>query len=371
LGKTLIHNFRSAESFLQNVDWLVFDKQIISFGNKDQLAEHLDNVDETIDAEAGYLTSGLIETHSHGGNGFELDSSITSFREIRKFHKEQGIARSAISLVSSRPRHLFAVLETASKYMDEDPDFLGVHLEGPFISPAFKGAHEADALMEPTNELIERLVSIAEKSPKNPIFSMTVAPELFGSKQLSMLSDAGIHLCLGHTNCDHAQAKDFFESHGSVMTHAFNAMPGIHHRTPGPIPAAITNDTSYLELIVDGVHVDSEVIKLIEPAKVILVTDSMNAAGLGDGEFTLGSLCVEVSEGIARTEDGALAGSTLTLPEAIRNYAAIASKEQAIRSATSNLAQAYGLKSPAMEPGDDAKLILWDEDMNIRRTFNF
>jgi N-acetylglucosamine-6-phosphate deacetylase len=193
--------------------------------------------------------------------------------------------------------------------------------------------------------------------------SMTVAPELFTQRQLDLLRDAGIKLCLGHTSCDYEVATKFFQDSSHVMTHAFNGMRGIHHREPGPILAALEAG-AYTELIADGHHVSPSAARLLNPDKVILVTDAMAATGQGDGHYALGSTEVEVHQGVARDSRGSLAGSTLLLHMAVTNYAKWTNNpEAALRAAITNPTDAYGLSATGLERG----LILWDNTMGMVR----
>jgi len=323
-----------------------------------------------IDAKGAYLTPGLVETHSHGGDGFSVSPDLDSFRGIRDFQKKHGIARGVISLVTSDLGETVKIIESAKKYSLEDEGFLGLHLEGPFLNESKKGAHNPDLLRVPDRDSLQKLIEAGKTESGNMVLSMTVAAELFQSSDLEFMNDAGVALCLGHTESDYNQAVSFFENFGKVLTHAFNAMPGVHHREPGPVVAAMQSKDVYLELIADGVHVHPEVMKLVDSEKVILVTDSMSAAGLGDGEYELGELKVSVSDGVARTESGALAGSTLLIPDAVRNFARISSPKDALLAATANAEKAYGLEQIRIETNSKAELILWDEDLKIRRTFN-
>lgn len=313
-----------------------------------------------IDSSAGYVTPGLIDTHVHGGGGFSADHNLQDMIGVIEFHHNHGVGKTFLSLVSAPIEELLASIENASSLIGSETRFLGLHLEGPFLSHSHKGAHDPGVLHSPADSEVEMLIEAGE----GIIRSMTVAPELMSASQIQMLLEAGIQPCLGHTNADYEIARSHFKAGGRVLTHAFNGMRGIHHRDPGPVIAALENKDVFSELIADGVHVAPEVAKILDPARVILITDAMSATGLGDGSYHLGALEVEVSNGIARTHSGSLAGSTLTLDTAVKNYADwIGSAELALNAAISNPAKAYGLIET--ELSELSNLILWDENLKL------
>lgn len=369
MEKVLVHNCRTLESTDKADNWIIFSDRVLKSGYGSTWEQ--EKFDDSVDAAGGFLTPAMVDTHTHGGNGHSLSSDLNSLRAIRDFQKGQGVYFGVISLVTSDLQEIVAVIEAAKTLSQEDPGFLGLHLEGPFLSHDQKGAHDPQFLRDPTESDLKTIIDAGATESKNIVFSMTVAGELFSSAQLEMLTLAGIAPCLGHTASSYQQASAFFAQHGKVLTHAFNAMPGLHHRNPGPVPAALDNQEVYLELIADGIHVDPAVIRLIDPKRVVLVTDSMVAAGLQDGKYQLGSLQVTVEGSVARTADGALAGSTLTMPRAVKIYAeSIGDNELALRAAIENPLIAYGLKPATLQPEDEARLVLWDKDLNLVKTFN-
>jgi N-acetylglucosamine-6-phosphate deacetylase len=314
----------------------------------------------TIDQTPGFLTPGLIDTHVHGGGGFSADHSATDMVSIVDFHQKFGVRKTFLSLVSAPIEEILASIEQASSVVASDPRFLGLHLEGPFLSHSHKGAHDPGVLHSPSDNELEILI----EAGAGVVRSMTVAPELLRDGQVGMLLEAGIEPCLGHTNSDFDLAAKHFESGSRVMTHAFNGMRGIHHRDPGPVIAAQENPSVFSELIADGVHVAPEVAKILDPNRVILVTDAMSATGLADGDYYLGALEVDVLQGVARTHSGSLAGSTLTLDVAVRNYASwTGSVELALRAAITNPARAYNLSEPSLKASD--RPLIWSQNLEL------
>lgn len=316
--------------------------------------------DLKIDSTPGFLTPGLVDTHVHGGGGFSADHSGNDMTGVINFHHKHGVRRTFLSLVSAPIEEILNSIEQAASLVGADKRFLGLHLEGPFLSHTHKGAHDPGVLHSPSDSEIEILI----EAGAGIVRSITIAPELLSEAQVVMLLEAGIEPCLGHTNADFAIAKRHFASGAKVLTHAFNGMRGIHHRDPGPVMAAQENKSVYSELIADGVHVAGEVAKILDPSRVILITDAMSATGLSDGNYYLGSLEVVVENGIARTHSGSLAGSTLTLDVAVRNFANWwGSPEIAFRAAITNPSNAYGLNAPGLSPDD--RPLIWSSNLSL------
>jgi len=236
-----------------------------------------------------------------------------------------------------------------------DPHFLGIHLEGPFLAENHRGCHPPDKLLSPTDEDIARLITAGA----GVLRSITIAPELFSARQVSMLIDGGIVVCLGHTDATYEQTRAMFDQGARVLTHAFNGMPGIHHRKPGPVMAAIDGE-DFTELIADGHHVHEPVARLLPAERVILVTDAMSATGQPDGSYALGDTEVSVVDGVPRDRFGSLAGSTLKMAQAVQNYASwTGSIELALRAAITNPRRAYGIEGDPFEHG----ALIWSDDL--------
>src|SRR6202023_1628786 len=207
--------------------------------------------------------------------------------------------------------------EATADLAARDPLVLASPLEGPSLAPGRRGAHNPDFLVSPSPPVIERLVAAA----RGTLRQVTIAPELPGALGANKaLAPAGVVVAVGHTEADEGQAQAAFDRGARLLTHAFNAMPGIGHRKPGPIVAAIRDERVSAELILDAVHVHPDVARLLIDAaagRVALITDAMAAAGSDDGSFRPGSLDVTVADGVARLAGpdgaaGAIAGSTLT-----------------------------------------------------------
>jgi N-acetylglucosamine-6-phosphate deacetylase len=315
-----------------------------------------------INSTPGFVSPGLIDTHIHGGGGFSVDGSYKDMEKVIEFHQGFGVRKTFLSLVSAPLESILVSIEHGTALLKSDDRFLGLHLEGPFLAQSHKGAHDPAVLHAPSDQEIEKLIN----KGAGVIRSITIAPELSSPKQIAMLLEAGIQPCLGHTNADYELATTHFNQGSRVLTHAFNGMNGIHHRAPGPVVAALDNKLVFSELIADGVHVRSEAARLLDPERVILITDAMSATGLPDGTFNLGSLAVEVVDGVARTHSGSLAGSTLTLDVAVKNFANwFGSVELAFRAAITNPAKAYGLVATTLDASTGP--LLWSSDLEIQK----
>ncbi len=265
------------------------------------------------------LVPGFVDLHCHGALGSAFDDDAPEWDRILGFHAAHGTTRQAVSLVSASVDELVPRVAAAARRCASDAALLGIHLEGPFLADSHRGAHDPAALRAPTPEAVERLLEAGE----GRLLQVTLAPELAGALDaIARLVQAGVRVAVGHTSADAAAARAAFDAGATLLTHACNGMPPMHHRAPGPLPAALLDERVTLEAIADGEHVALEVLALLlraAPGRVALITDAMAAAGMPDGDYRIGALDVRVDRGLPRLADGgAIAGSTLTLDRAIR-----------------------------------------------------
>lgn len=306
--------------------------------------------------------TGLVDIHCHGAAGAELGDDVDGTRRAAAHHRAAGVEVLVASLVSAPPDVLARQVATLAPFV-ADGTLAGIHLEGPFLADARRGAHDPAALTDPDPALVERLVTTAaDHGAPGALRQMTFAPERPGSEALvRALVAHGIRPAVGHTDTDADTTArtlaDVADRQGApaLVTHLFNGMPPLHHRAGGPVAAALTaaaRGEAVVELIADGVHVAPEVVRMVfetvGPEHVALVSDAMAATGLGDGRYRLGTLDVVVDRGTARTVDtGAIAGSTSTLADCVRWAVEVARvpEADAVRAATSTPALALGLTS--------------------------
>jgi len=310
--------------------WVVFDgDRITATGDGRGWAAHAGRGADVVDAAGAVLTPGFIDLHAHGGGGFSFDDaasgdgSADAIGRALAAHRAHGTTRSVLSLVANPVAALERSLAAIADLAERDPLVLGSHLEGPFLAPGRRGAHNPDFLISPSPSVTGRLAAAA----RGTLRQVTIAPELPGALDATAaLAEAGVVVAVGHTEAGEELAQAAFDRGARLLTHAFNAMPGIGHRNPGPVVAAIRDERVTAELILDAVHVHPDVARLLIDAaagRVALITDAMAAAGSADGSYRLGSLDVAVVDGVARLAGpdgatGAIAGSTLTQDQALR-----------------------------------------------------
>lgn len=285
------------------------------------------------------------DIHCHGGGGHAFGATVEGTLAALAAHRAHGTARVVASLVSEPIEQTLAGLAVIREAMVLDDSILGVHLEGPFIAPAKKGAHDVATLRVPTRDAVTELLEAAN----GIIRQVTIAPELdHAMEAIEQCVAAGVVVAVGHTEADAATAREAFNRGASLITHGFNAMLGITARETGPVGAALGDERVAIELIADGIHVDPSLIAAIfraAPGRVVLVTDAMAAAASAPGRYRLGTLDVDVSDGhayIAGTRT--LAGSTLTMDRAVEVcLAADVPRADVFAAATTTPARVLGL----------------------------
>ncbi|VXC18508.1 N-acetylglucosamine-6-phosphate deacetylase [Arthrobacter sp. 9AX] len=362
------------------------------------------NLGDTSAAPDRVLLPGLVDLHCHGAHGSDFaEGSEDGARAAATYLHSRGTTTLLASVVTGAPADLVRNLKVL-RALAEEGLVAGSHLEGPFLSGHQCGAHDPALLLEPHAGLMAGLIDAAGPS----LASMTLAAELPGASELvDLLTSRGVIPSLGHTAADHAGAAAFLEraavglagglaggradgpdpvSSGGgtavsvgrrpTVTHLFNAMPTMHHRAPGPVSACLSAaraGNAVVELIADGVHLAPETVKtvfeLVGAQNIALVTDSMAATGLKDGQYRLGTLAVTVEGGVARVDNtGAIAGGTATLLDVVRSaVAAGVSLQDAVTSATAVPAAVLGLSQQAGElrPGMPADVVVVGPDLKL------
>jgi len=370
----VVHGARKLDADGRSDDfWLVADgAHIAATGTGAGWRAHAAAGDVTVvDAQGAWLTPGFIDLHCHGGGGHPYDDGVDEMRAALATHRAHGTTRSLVSHVANPLASLRESLGIVAELTASDPLVLGSHLEGPFLAPERRGAHDARFLRDPEPEAVEELLGAA----RGTLRSATIAPELPNALEaIGVLIEAGVVVGVGHTTADYAQAARAFEVGARLLTHAFNAMPGIHHRAPGPVMAAVENPEVTLELILDGLHVHPSVAALLfreAPGRVALVTDAMAAAGASDGDYRLGGLNVTVHDGLAvLSGTDTIAGSTLTQDAALRNAVTVAGIDPvaAVTALTRTPARVLGEdhRLGRLHAGYVADAVLLDHDWHVR-----
>lgn len=288
---------------------------------------------------------GTVDLHCHGGGGYAAEDGPAAIRGLVAAHRAHGTQRQLVSLVANPIDLLAASLAAIRSVAAEDPGVLGAHLEGPFLAPERRGAHDPAHLVAPDPAAVEALIAAGD----GVLRMITIAPELPRAiDAIRRFAAAGVVVAIGHTQADAATAHAAFDAGATVVTHAFNAMPGISARAPGPLGAALADERITIEVIADGIHVHPDNLRWLFAAaagRIAAITDAMAAAGDGDGDYRLGDLEVEVLGGratIAGTDQ--LAGSTLTLDRAVEVLvAAGVPRGEALAAVTTVPARVLGL----------------------------
>ena len=366
---TVIHSARLVDDGEVTDDaWVAFaDGVVLHAGTGDEWRAL--PAGDAIDAAGAYLTPGFVDIHGHGGGGGTYDHGLDAIAAARAVHLARGTTRAVLSLVTASIDDLAAQVGMIADLSERDATILGTHLEGPFLDPGHKGAHTESLLRAPDEAAVARLA----EAGRGTVRQVTLAPELPGGlAATAQFVAAGVAVAVGHTNATETEASAAFDAGATLLTHAFNAMPGIHHRAPGPVVAAMRDERVTLELIADGIHVHPDVIALAfagAPGRIALITDAMGAAGEPDGAYELGGLAVTVTDGVARLDEGgAIAGSTATQDAALRLVVAGGLPlADAVAALTSVPARAIGLagRYGSLRPGAAADAVLLDDALQV------
>jgi N-acetylglucosamine-6-phosphate deacetylase len=318
-------------------------------------------------AGRGIAVPGFVDLQVNGFGGVDfLDADADGYRRAGDALLQTGVTAYLPTLITSPEERVLAAMREVP--IDESrPRILGMHLEGPFLSPTRLGIHEASARRDPDVALLDRLLDAGA------VRLMTLAPELAGADALiERLLERGVAVSVGHSDATAEQANAAFDRGVHSVTHIFNAMRPFLHRDPGIAGAALARADVVVSIILDGIHLAPETAHVVYRAateRMVLVTDAITAAGVSDGSYSFGNFDVQVHEGTVRGPDGVLAGSVLTMIEAVRNLHALgASLEEAVGAATSTPARVLGEPDLGrLAVGLPADLVILNDRIEIER----
>lgn len=347
---------------------LIKDGKICSITSGDLESDVL-----TMDAAGKYLSPGFIDIHIHGAGGHDtMEGNFEALNCIAKTivkHGTTSFLPTTMTVALDDIKTAVQAITYAKENGTEGANVLGVHLEGPFINPQMIGAQNPKYVVPPSIDAFNYMVG----DNIDTVISITLAPEVPGAEELiKHLKDKGIAVSIGHSKATYAETVHGIECGVCHATHLYNAMTGLHHREAGVVGAIFDTDIT-TETISDGIHISYPSLRIAYKIKgtdkVILVTDAMMACGMPDGKYALGGQDVFVNNSAARLENGALAGSVLTLDKAIRNvYNNTDYKlHEIVKMATLNPAKLCKVdnRKGKVAEGYDADLVLFDEDINI------
>jgi N-acetylglucosamine-6-phosphate deacetylase len=319
-------------------------------------------------AGRGIAVPGFVDLQVNGFGGVDFAAAdAVGYRRAGEALLETGVTAFQPTFITAPVDDLVEALR-AIPADGVGPRILGAHLEGPFVSGEALGVHPASARLDPDPAVLQRLLEAG------PVAQVTLAPELPGGLELiDLLRERGVVVSLGHSNATAAEAHAAFDHGARTVTHVFNAMRPFGHRDPGLAGVALAREDVVVQLILDGHHVADEVAQIIWRAaagRVALVTDAVAPTGVGDGRFRLGMVEAEVVDGVARRADGVLAGSVLTMLEAVRNLHALgAPLADAVAAASAVPSRVAGRELGRLAPGAPADLLILDDRLELRGVF--
>lgn len=367
---------KNAEVLMGDFTFAPYDIKIKN-GKIENIRPHglLEDQDE-IDCTGEWVLPGLIDIHTHGACGVDtMDATTEAINKISTFMAQNGVTSflptSMTMGISSIEKAFSNVLNVYEKGAN-GANIVGINMEGPYINPDRAGAQDPTCVRPGDVDEFRRLNALSN----NLVKLVTVAPEVPGNLDfIREIVKDGVTVSCGHCTAKYDSIMSAYESGANHMTHLYNAMTSLSHREPNAVGAAFTNDTVYCELICDGIHIHKAAVltayRMKSADKLILISDSMMAAGLEDGEYSLGGLPVTVSDSVARTKDGNLAGSCAKLISCVKKAIEFGIPiEDAIKMASLTPARSIGIahEKGSIEIGKDADIIITDKNLCIKST---
>ena len=363
------------EELIMDSALLVEDERILGSVNLDAVPDEF----APIDLNGCWLAPGFVDIHVHGAAGADaLDADIEALKRLMKRHMQFGTTALYPTLISAPYEQTVKAVEVIDQAM-HSPDLrgkiLGAHLEGPFLSPEYRGAHDIRYLRVPNENEAEW-----QSYLDNPAVKLiTIAPELAGSEELVRAAvSKGIKISVGHSGAGFDLLRHARNWGANQCSHIFNAMSGVHHRDPGTAGSLLTLSAYYAQFIADGIHLHPALLHIIVRCKgmekAVLVSDAIRCAGMPDGQYDFGDEKIVMSKGEARTERGNLAGSSITLADAVRNMVRMTptSLQAAVYMATLAPAKAMGIENckGSLNKGRDADLVVMNEELTIMQVWS-
>ncbi len=333
--------------------------------------------ENAVDLKGATVIPGLIDVHNHGNSGADFsDGDYEGLKKMAKYLAANGITSFAPASMTLPYDVLERAFATARRLADEAPEgharLMGIQMEGPYFSEKKKGAQNGEYLKNPDFEGFKKLYD----GCGGLVRIVDVAPELPGAAEFVEKVSALCTVSVAHTDSDYEHAKTAFARGATHLTHLYNAMPGIHHRNPGVIPAAAEAPHVQAELICDGMHIHPASVRLAFQIfgghRMVLISDALRCCGMPDGEYELGGQPVFLSGGVAKLADGTLAGSATNLFDCMRNAILFGiPEEDAVRACTANPARALGVQGTvgSIAPGKLADFVVCRGDYTGKRVF--
>lgn len=336
--------------------------------------------EEVVDAAGNYVIPGLTDIHFHGCMGSDCcDGTVEAFRTMAQYELSQGVTSITPATMTMPQEVLFQICDAAKTFCDtadthvDCADLCGLYMEGPFINHDKKGAQNGNYIIGADTDLLKRL----QERSGNLFRTVAVAPETQGAMAFIRENSSRVNISIAHTTADYETAREAISCGASQLTHTYNAMPPFSHRAPGPIGAAADSDHCMAELICDGIHVHPAVVrttfKMFGDDRIILISDSMRAAGLADGQYDLGGQNVTVKGNLAVLEDGTIAGSVTNLMNCVRNAVNNMGIPlgSAVKCAAVNPAKAVGIYEDygSLTPGKFANIAIFNKNLTIKTVF--
>ena len=372
-----IHNATVLNGFttMKNCAVLIKQHKIIDVFNETRFLKKTFKPDTVfIDVKGAYVSPGFIDTHIHGFGGYGTDDySTESILKMSELLTPYGVTSFIPTLYSAQEDKLIAGIKAITEAMGKEKGakILGIHLEGPFISPDRLGVQTPQSLSPVDIDLMERLWEASE----GKIVNMTVAPELKNMRELALYCvSKGIVLQAGHTNATYSQMVEGMQVRIYHVTHLFNAMSRMHHRDPGAVGAVFIHPELSCEVIADGIHINPDIIKFLVTCKsldkIVLVTDALKPTKQTKKPLIANGEEVYLDKCFYRKSDNAIAGSALTMIDSVKNIVSYGfTVEQAIHMASTNPARIMRTSHLGLiAPGYDADIVIFNKNLNILHT---